>query len=395
MDWFTAALQGHDTPARMAGLWPHAADLATCSQDPVFHAEGDTWTHTCRVRDALDTDPVARGLMASLPPTTQTALRLAAWYHDVAKPATRVEEWDAELGRVRFAHPGHAGRGAAVAWRDLVDAGAPVELARHVWALVAWHHRAHHLLDADGDLRTLRFLADAPGLGWDALFALAQADIVGRDAPDQADLLDRLVLCRMAAEDTGRMVGWDVGMGEAAFANAEARIRFCRAPQLGMERTAFPLPAKGAVVVASGLPGSGKTTAIRRLHPEVPVVSLDALRAELDTDPEGNQGSVLAAAFEAARVHLRAGTGFVWDATALAPRTRAKIVGLARDYGAPIVGLGMDVPQDVARARNAARPHPVPDAVVAKLAGLRAPIGPDEAHHLWSVDAAGRATQIW
>jgi predicted kinase len=379
MDWYTAVLAQQDTPERMAALWPHAAELADCGQDPVFHAEGDVWVHTCRVRQALESTPTARALLASLTPTTQTALRFAAWYHDVAKPATRVEVWDATLGRVRVSNPGHASRGAATAWRDLIDVGAPARLARQVWALVGWHHRAHHLLDADGALSALRFLADGQGVGWAALFAPAAADIEGRDA----------------ADDVAQMVGCNALEGEEPFANAEARLRFCRAPQLGMERTAFPLPDKGTVVVVSGLPGSGKTTAIRSLYPGWTVVSLDALRATMDTEPTESQGPVLSAAFEAARVHLRAGTPFVWDATALGKRTRAKIVGLARDYGAPVHALSLDVPQRVARARNAARTNPVPDAVVAKLAGLRDPIAPDEAHHLWSMDAAGNASQIW
>jgi len=387
MDWYTAALQGQDTPDRMATLWPHAAALAACEQDPVFHAEGDVWIHTGRVRAALEATPQARAVFH--------ALRLAAWYHDVAKPATRLEAWDPALGRTRVSNPGHAARGAAVAWRDLIDAGASACLARRVWALVAWHHRAHHLLDADGVLSVLRFLADGHGVGWAALFALAQADLDGREAADAAALLERLDLCRLVVEDTAGMVGWDALGGAAPFANAEARLRFCRAPQLGMERTAFPQPSHGTVVVASGLPGSGKTTAVRRLHPGWAVVSLDALRATLDTDPTDSQGPVLAAAFAQARAHLRAGTPFVWDATALGKRTRAKIVGLARDYGATVLGLSMDVPQDVARARNAARAAPVPDAVVARLAALREPIGADEVHHLWSLDAQGVATQIW
>jgi predicted kinase len=379
----------------MATLWPHAAALAACGQDPVFHAEGDVWTHTARVRGALDATPRARALYGAFPATTQAALRLAAWYHDVAKPATRVEEWDPAQGRLRVSNPGHAARGAAVAWRDLIDAGAPAHLARQVWALIAWHHKAHHLLDTDGPTQILRFLADGNGVGWAALLALAQADLDGRDAADADTLLERLDLCRLAVDEVAADVGCNALAGQSPFANAEARLRFCRAPQLGMERTAFPLPAKGTVVLASGLPGSGKTTAIQRLYPGWAVVSLDALRATLDTDPTAAQGPVLAAAFEAARVHLRAGTPFVWDATALGKRTRAKIVGLARDYGAPVHALSLDVPQSVARARNAARANPIPDAMVAKLAGLREPIGPDEAHHLWSVDAEGHTTQVW
>ena len=67
--------------------------------------------------------------------------------------------------------------------------------------------------------------------------------------------------------------------------------------------------------VLSGLPGAGKDTWIAANRADHPVVSLDALRAELGVDPAGDQRAVVDAAYQRAREHLRARRSFVWNAT--------------------------------------------------------------------------------
>lgn len=86
--------------------------------------------------------------------------------------------------------------------------------------------------------------------------------------------------------------------------------------------------------ILAGLPGAGKDRWLRDHRPELPVVSLDALRADLGVAPTDRQGAVIARARELAREHLRAGRDFAWNATNLGRALRDLSIGLCADYRA-------------------------------------------------------------
>jgi predicted kinase len=65
----------------------------------------------------------------------------------------------------------------------------------------------------------------------------------------------------------------------------------------------------------SGLPGAGKDSWLRANRPDLPVVSLDRIRESFGVAPTDNQGQLLQAGFEAARVHLREGRDPIKPAT--------------------------------------------------------------------------------
>jgi predicted kinase len=117
----------------------------------------------------------------------------------------------------------------------------------------------------------------------------------------------------------------------------------------------------------SGLPGAGKSTWIAENARDLPLVSLDALRAALDVDPEDSQGQIVQAAREQARQHLRAGRSFVWNATNLSRAVRGQCIRLAADYGARVRIVYVEAPADALFARNRSREHPVPRRVIEKL----------------------------
>ncbi len=71
------------------------------------------------------------------------------------------------------------------------------------------------------------------------------------------------------------------------------------------------------------------------------------------------------------------------------------ITGLARDYGARIEVVSIDVPLDVALWRNREREAQVPEAVMENLARKREPVMPDEAHFLLSCEASGLLRPIF
>ena len=134
--WVTRAMEGVGAD-EMRKIFPWAADMDECEHDPVYHAEGSPWVHTCMVVEALEKNED----MAMLSPERQAVTRLAAWAHDIGKPATTVFEKCEKEGRTRIRQPGHAPLGAKMIWQSLIDQGASPALARDVHALVFWHRR--------------------------------------------------------------------------------------------------------------------------------------------------------------------------------------------------------------------------------------------------------------
>ena len=74
----------------------------------------------------------------------------------------------------------------------------------------------------------------------------------------------------------------------------------------------------------SGLPGAGKDAWIGNNRPDLPVVSLDAVRDSIGERASGNQGRVIQAAYEMARDHLRKKQDFVWNATNISEQTQGQ-----------------------------------------------------------------------
>jgi predicted kinase len=143
---------------------------------------------------------------------------------------------------------------------------------------------------------------------------------------------------------------------------------------------------RAEVVLMSGLPGSGKDRWIKNNLPDWPVISLDALRDELDIDPGDTQGAVVQRARELARDYLRRGQSFVWNATNLSGQLRRECVRLFADYGARIRIAYLEVPERVLYDQNHRRAAPVPPAVIERLLGRWEVPDRTEAHQVdWCV----------
>lgn len=391
MSWIDLARQGADR-TEMARAFPWFGEMDACPHDPVHHAEGSPWEHTARVVEALEADEAFR----TMSPDRREVLRVAAWAHDIGKPATTVIE--EEGGRVRVRQPGHAALGARMIWQHLIDAGEPVRFARDVHALVAWHMRPAHLVD-QGPAQTLnkaiRFSIEAGEGGWPELIALCEADQNGRISLSGGDKLIPLQLLRIALEEMRETYQVDLLAGPWPFGSASSRLRFLRGDMTASPWFTPPEPAGPCVTILSGLPGAGKDSWLRENRPDLPVVSLDRIRDQLGVSPLDNQGSVLQAGFAAARAHLREGRHFAWNATCLSRRTREKIIGIARDYGARVSIVSLDVPLSTALARNRQRETALPDAALLRLSERREPALADEADHLLSVDAEGGVNNLF
>jgi predicted kinase len=129
---------------------------------------------------------------------------------------------------------------------------------------------------------------------------------------------------------------------------------------------------KPVVVIAVGLPGSGKSTYFERIraHP----ISSDAIRLQL-ADDETDQtihGAVFATMRHLLRQRIELGRPITYiDATNLTRRDRRPFIKLTREYNCPIEALYFDVPLDICKARNSKRARVVPehalDLMAAKL----------------------------
>jgi predicted kinase len=128
------------------------------------------------------------------------------------------------------------------------------------------------------------------------------------------------------------------------------------------------------VVLAIGLPGSGKSSWFKR-HSISPLSS-DLLRALLFDDPTeqrfqdlifSNLRSMLKA-----RLIARRPMNYV-DATNLSPHERNGWIKLAKDYGYEVQAVFFDVPVEVCLARNQRRERKVPEDAMRRMAGKLKP----------------------
>ena len=129
-------------------------------------------------------------------------------------------------------------------------------------------------------------------------------------------------------------------------------------------------PSKGVVILAIGLPGSGKSSWFKR-HNVTPLSS-DLLRALLFDDPTeqrfqdlifSNLRSMLKA-----RLIAKRPMNYV-DATNLSPHERSGWIKLAKDYGYEVQAVFFDVPVEVCLARNQRRERKVPEDAMRRMAG--------------------------
>ena len=343
-------------------LWPCLADLDTCPQDPIHHAEGDVGTHTRMVVEALVCDPVWQ----ALEPLEQGRLFWAAVLHDIGKPATTRHEEDG-----RITSRGHSRVGCFIARRLLWEAGAPFDWREEICGLISAHQLPFWLIERPDPVR----LAIETSLKCraDALCLHADADARGRICSDQNAILENVELARAAFEEAGCLDR------PFDFANDESRLGFFEREDRDPHYAAHE-EFRCHVTVMSGLPGSGKDTWIANNLPDIPVISLDAIREEIGISASDNQGKVIQAARESAREHLRAGQDFVWNATNISRLIRSKSLGLLRDYGAHIRIVYIEVPSERLFKQNNDRAAAVPNGAIRDLVNKLEPPMIWEAH---------------
>ena len=99
-------------------------------------------------------------------------------------------------------------------------------------------------------------------------------------------------------------------------------------------------------MILVGIPGAGKTTLCGEKFPTHECISKDAMPNV--RDKQGRQAALLRAA-------LGAGRSVVVDNTNVTPAERGAIIGLAREFGARVIGYYLETATRDAVARNERR----------------------------------------
>jgi predicted kinase len=130
-----------------------------------------------------------------------------------------------------------------------------------------------------------------------------------------------------------------------------------------------PQAPKGYVVLAIGLPGSGKTTWFRRRG--VTPLSSDLLRNILfdDVEEQRYQGLVFSTLRSLLRARLIARMPWNYvDATNLSIHERRQWIKMAKSFGYEVQAVFFDVPLEVCLERNSKRDRSVSSDVMRKMA---------------------------
>ncbi|WP_027342255.1 AAA family ATPase [Hamadaea tsunoensis] len=354
--------------AAIRGAFGWIRRLEGVGQDAVHHAEGDVATHTRMAAEAL----AGLAEWRALPRERRVRLFAAVLLHDVAKPDCTQHQPDGSV----TAH-GHSRRGELLARRILWESDAPIAFREHVAALVRHHQVPFWALERpDLERIVLRVSQVASNLD---LALLATADILGRICGDQPEVVANIGLFRDYCAELGVLdAPWP-------FANDHARYAYFATEGRDPRWAAYD-DTSFEVTVLSGLPAAGKDRWIATHRPGLPVVGLDALRAAMRVKPTDDQGAVIAAAREQARVHLRARQPFVWNGTNVSRQLRSASVSLAASYGARVHVYALEAPPDVLAARNRARVAPVPDAAIERMVRRWETADVTEAHQVTWVD---------
>jgi putative nucleotidyltransferase with HDIG domain len=331
-------------------------DMEGVEQDAVHHGEGDVAIHTSLVLKVLQNLEEYKALSEQ----EKEVVWAATLLHDVEKRSTTVLEEDGSVTA-----KGHAKKGAMTARQLLyTQYPTPFLLREAVVNLVRYHGLplwAIEKKDPGKAVIEASMVTDTK-----LLSLLARADAMGRVCRDEQDLLYRIDLFEALCVEN------ECCGSARVFATPHAKFHYFRKEDGYADFIPFD-QFGSTVILLCGLPGAGKDTYVFHHYRDWPIINLDQIRGEnkiSPTDKSGN-GRVIQMAKEKARVFLRKGQDFVWNATNITKNMREQLVDLFITYKAYVKIVYVEVPYSVLHQQNsnreAALPYPAMERLIARL----------------------------
>lgn len=336
--------------------------MSQTPQSPMWHWEGDVYTHTMMVVNALKNLPDYQQLNDA----QKQILTIAALLHVIGKiPTTTLidGEWKA---------PHHAPTGSRMArellWKVYGMCGESelMKIREAICLLIRYHSFPPHAIDLeDAKLRLHKIAANSlltPYFSIRMFCTLCKADMIGRRCNDQQQMLDQIALCEELAREEGCLDGC------YPFKTDVVRRAYLSGQDVWREQDLYD-ETWGEIILMSGLPGTGKDTWIGRHCPTLPMVSLDNIRREQRISPKAEQGFVANLAREQAKEYLRRHQPFVWNATNITTQMRESLINLFETYKARVRIVYLETSWSNQRERNGQREHAVPNDVLENMLG--------------------------
>ncbi len=327
--------------------------LKQTPQDPVHHQEGDVYTHTEMVLNALVHLPEFQALVAY----EQRILTYVALFHDICKPET-IEYYGENLNRI--SNPRHAQKGAALTRQLLDREGESLDFIRQVYYLIRFHGHPFHVLNRGyplPDSIRLSMLSSNK-----LLYIFAKADLLGRICDTHDDMLYNLDMYREFCLEN------DIFETPKTFASAYDRFHYFNVDN-SYPDTQLYHQFEFTIYLLCGLPASGKDSYLKTHLTDLPSVHLDAIREELDIDPTDNQGQVIQLSRERSKEFCRKKQSFVWNATNITAKIRATLLGIWMPYKPKIHMIYIHKPIETILRDNAKREEGarVPDPKILEM----------------------------
>ena len=278
-------------------------------QDRIHHQEGDVYTHTQLVLNTLLNLPEYRELSAF----EKKVLEYTAIFHDIAKPVTYTV-----LDDNRITHPRHASVGASMARQMLDKENYKFNFISAVYYTVFYHGYPFWLLEKENPLKSV--ITTSLLTSNKLLYIFAKADLLGRVCKDPDDMLYKLELFKEFCLEN------HIYDKPKQFQAAYDRFYYFNLNDSYPDTQLFH-QYDYTIYMLSGLPASGKDSYIhQRWGEELPIISLDDIREELDIGPTENQGRVIQLAREKSKEYCRRKQSFIWNATNITKNMRAQLI---------------------------------------------------------------------
>lgn len=342
-------------------LFPALIELKTTPQDAYYHAEGDVWTHTKMVCQALiDCEEYAQATERD-----KFVMFYSSLFHDISKPPTTKHEDDG-----RITSKGHSKRGSVdtriLLWKNEV----PFDIREDIVNIVATHQVPFFAFADDPNktgqnkpYRSPEYIAHQ--LSWqlplNLLIAVAKADMIGRHYVGKQDCLDDIDLFKELALEQNCLYQ------PKDFPDDVTRMKYFRSTGAISPEYPFYKETGSEVIVLSGLPAVGKNTWVENNAKGLEILSFDDAKEALGLVQGDNVGEAVHMVIDRAKELLRRKEPFVWNATHLSQQMRDKTLDLLYNYDAKVKLVYLEAPEDEIKKRNNLRDSTLPNSKIDEM----------------------------